>query len=54
VQINSLNNQLNALLDLQYVLAGFVVILVMTTIYLRIRKPRMKQMSGKSQRPNAA
>jgi len=54
VQINSLNNQLNALLDLQYVLAGFVVILVMTTIYLRIRKPRMKQMSAKSQKPNAA
>jgi hypothetical protein len=47
MQINSLNNEVNALLDLQYVLAGFVVILVMTTIYLRIRKPRMKQMSSR-------
>jgi hypothetical protein len=46
-QYNSQRNQTNTIIDVLYVLTALTVVLVATTIYLAIRKPRKETRTGK-------
>jgi chromosome segregation ATPase len=53
-QYNSLNSQASTTLNLQYMLEALIVILIAVTIYLGIRKPKIKQDRAKTQTPKTA
>lgn len=39
---DSLNNQFNSVVNVLYVLATLVIVLIVTTVYLAMRKPKIK------------
>jgi hypothetical protein len=50
-QYNSERNQTNTIIDVLYVLTTLTVVLVATTIYLAMRKPRKETISEKEKQP---